>query len=177
MTIRTPYPKAVVLTDGSVIQITDDTWKHRQLVVETDMPMAEVRKAFAANGFRPTILEFVKSGQLGSGMVKKFKDWQVHVRFYRNGRHVHIDGEVEVSNSYVEHLGHGWISGFTTCVDVIARHFGRYWVYHKGYGKYVSRIINESTLRLAEPRSKTSVAVVIVGAILLVALAVVLKDR
>lgn len=177
MAIQTPYPQAVVLTDGSVIQITEDVWRRRQLVVETDMAEVEVRRAFAANGFRPTILEFVKDGQLGSGMVKKIKDWQVHVRFYRNGRHIQIDGEVEVSNSYVEHLGHGWISGFTTCADIIWRHFGRCWAYHKGYRKYVSRIINKSVLRLTEPQSKTSVAVIIIGAILLAVAVAVLKDR
>ena len=177
MAIQTPYPQAVVLADGSVVQITEEVWRRRQLVVETDRTESEVRNAFAANGFRPTILEFVKDGQLGSGMVKKIKDWQVHVRFYRNGRHIQIDGEVEVSNSYVEHLGHGWISGFTTCADIIGRHFGRYWTYHKGYRKYVSSTINGSVLRLPEPQSKTSVAVVIIGAILLAVAAALLKDR
>ena len=177
MAIRTTYPRVVSLTDGSVIQITEDDWRRRQLVVETNMAEAKVRRAFAANGFRPTIMEFVKDGQLGRGMVKKIKDWQVHVRFYRNGRHIQIDGEVEVSNSYVEHLGHGWISGFTTCADIIGRHFGRYWTYHKGYRKYVSSTINGSVLRLPEPQSKTSVAVVIIGAILLAVAAALLKDR
>lgn len=177
MTIQTPYPQAVVLTDGPIIQITEDVWRRRQLVVETDRTEAEVRSVFAANGFKPTILEFVKDGQLGRGMVKKLKDWQVHVRFYRNGRHIQIDGEVEVSNSYVEHLGHGWISGFTTCADIIGRHFGRYWIYHKGYRKYVRRIINGSVLRLAEPQSKTSVAMMIIGAVLLAVAVAVLKDR
>ena len=167
-----------MLTDGSVIRITGDVWRRRQLVVETDRPEAEVRNAFAANGFRPTILEFVKDGQLGSGMVRKLKDRQVHVRFFRNGRHIQIDGEVEVSNSYVEHLRHGWISGFTTCADIVARHFGRYWAYHKGYRKYVSRIINKSVLRLAEPQSKTSVvAIAVVGIILAVASVWASKDR
>lgn len=177
MAIQAPYPRVVVLTNGSMIQITEDDWRRRQLVVETDRDEAEVRSAFAANGFKPTILEFVKDGQLGRGMVKKIMDWQVHVRFYRNGRHIQIDGEVEVSNSYVEHLGHGWVSGFTTCADIIGRHFGRYWTYHKGYRKYVSRIINESVLRLAEPQSKTSVAGIIIGAILLAVAVAVLKDR
>ena len=167
----------MVLTDGSVVQITEDVWRRRQLVVETDRAEAEVRSAFAANGFKPTILEFVKDGQLGREMVKKLKDWQVHVRFYRNGRHIRIDGEAEVSNSYVEHLGHGWISGFATCADIIGRHFGRYWTYHKGCRKYVSRTINGSVSRLAEPQSKTSVAVMNIGAVLLAVSVAVLKDR
>lgn len=177
MAIQTPYPQAVVLTDGSMIQITDDDWRRRRLVVETDRSEAEVRSAFAADGFRPTVLEFVKDGQLGRGMVRKLEGWQVHVRFYRNGRHIQIDGEVEVSNSYVEHLVHGWVSGFTTCADIIGRHFGRYWAYHKGYRKYVSSIINESVLRLDEPQSKTSVAAMIVGAVLLAVAVAVLRDR
>ena len=80
MAIQTPYPQAAVLTDGSVIQITE-VWRRRQLVVETDRGKAEVRGAFAANGFKPTIVELVKDGQLGRGIVKRLKDWQVHVRF------------------------------------------------------------------------------------------------
>ena len=110
-------------------------------------------------------------------MVKKLKYWQVHVRFYRNGRCIQIDGEVEVSNSYVEHPGHGWISGFATCADIIGRHFGRYWTYHKGYRKYVGRTINGSVLRCAESQSKTSIAVMIIGAVLLAVAVAVLKDR
>ena len=177
MAIHIRYPQTVMLTDGSLIRITEDVWRRRQLIVETDRSEAEVRNAFAANGFRPTIFEFVKDGQLGRGMVKKIRDWQVHVRFYRNGRHIQIDGEVEVSNSYVEYLGHGWISGFAMCADIVARHFGRYWAYHKGYGKYASRIINESVLRLTEPRSKTGVVVTAtIGIILTAVLAWALKD-
>lgn len=45
------------------------------------------------------------------------------------------------------------------------------------YRKYVNRIINESVLKLAEPQSKTSVAVMIIGAILLAVAVAVLKDR
>lgn len=165
--IRTNYPQVVLLADGSKVQMTEDDWRRRRLVVETNMDEREVRRAFEADGFRTTVWEIVKDGQIGHGMVKKFEYWQTHVRFYRHGNRIQIDGEVEVSNAYMEHLVHGWISGYAVCADVIGRYFGRFWAYHRGYGEYVSRIIAESALVLREPASKTSV----VGLAILVAIA------
>ena len=175
MPISIPYPQTVELYDGSVVQITDDVWKNRQLVVETDKPEPEVRNALTANGFKPAILEFNKDGQIGSGMVKGVKEWQIHIRLFRHGPHIQIDGEVEVSNSYFEHLGHGWIPGFQTSMDVVMRHFGKLWIYHKGYKKYVRRIINESVIRLPDPGSKTSVAMAAIAGVLLLGLILALK--
>ena len=73
MEIRTNYPQVVLLADGSTVQMTEDDWRRRRLVVETNMAEREVRRAFEADGFRTTVWEIVKDGQIGHGMVKKFE--------------------------------------------------------------------------------------------------------
>ena len=169
-----PYPQTVELEDGAMIQITEDVWKDRQLVVETDRSEAEVRGIFAEEGFRQAGMEFVKKGQIGVGMVKRVNDWQIHFRLYRRGTHIQIDGEIEISSAYFEHLNHGWIPALTNGADIIERHFGAARLYHKGRRKYVTKIIKRSILKIADLKIKTSVAVVgsIVGTLIAVGLVV-----
>jgi len=167
MSVTITYPKIVELVDGTQIEITEDVWKNRYLAVETDKSEQEVRFIFEKEGFKTTLKEFTKNGQLGSGMVKKIQDWQIHFRFFQHDDHIQIDGEVEVSGDYVEHLTHGWISAFKESVDIVSRHFGTLWVYHKQLKKYVAKIIQEAILELPEPKSKTDVvkAGLVVGGI------------
>ncbi len=157
MSISVSYPKIIELEDGNQVEITTDVWKNRQLVVETDRTEKEVREIFEKEGFKTTIKEFVKNNQLGSGMVKKIDDWQVHFRFFQHGDHIQIDGEVEVSSDYTQHLTHGWISAFKESMDIISRHFNELWVYHTKLKKYVKRIVKENILELTEPKTKTDV--------------------
>ena len=173
MSIQITYPEIVRMVDGSIIRLTETDRKRRNLVVETDMPERAVRAAFAASGFRQNMAEFNKKGQIGRGMVKKIGDWQVHIRLYRHSGRIQIDGEVEVSSEYLEHLNHGWISGFAETMDIIQRHFETLWVYHKGRRQYVRHIMKETILDLFEPQSKTHVVgliligIVVVGGALL----------
>lgn len=171
MAVSVSYPKAVVFQDGSSAKTTADTWTKRQLVVETDQSEMEVRDMLAMEGFEETSMEYPKPGRLGRGMVKRFKDWQVHVRLFQHGDNIQIDGEVEVSKEYLEHLTYDWIPALDECFRMIRRHFGRVWIYHKGYHRYVARVVWER-LSLDDPESKTSAAAVGVGigALALVAL-------
>ena len=168
MSIQITYPEIVEMVDGSIIEVTEDDWARRNLVVETDMPERAVRAAFAASGFRQNMTEYNKKGQIGRGMVKKIGDWQVHIRLYRHSGRIQIDGEVEVSSEYLEHLNHGWISGFAETMDIIQRHFETLWVYHKGRRQYVRHIMKETILDLTEPKSKTHVALLAIPLVLLV---------
>ena len=129
------YPRIVELEDGAQILITNTDWKNRHLVVETNKSETDVRNMFAKEGFKQTDLEFIKKGQIGRGMVKRINDWQIHFRFFHHNDRIQIDGEVEVSNTYIEHLTHGWISALKECMDIVVRHFDKCWLYHKGYGK------------------------------------------
>ena len=164
MAYTVTYPETVELEDGTRIKMTENDWKGRQLVVETDRSETEIRSILAKEGFKHAGLEFVKDGQIGKGMVKRIEDWQVHFRLFNHNGRIQIDGEAEVSNAYIEHLTHGWISALAECMNAIMNHFGQCWLYHKGRGKYVRKIINESILELSDPKSKTST--VAVGAIL-----------
>ena len=163
------YPEIVELSDGTRVQVTKADWKNRQLVVETDKSEMEVRRMFKAEGFHAPLLEWPKKDRLGSGVVKRIGDWQIHFRFFKHDDHIQIDGEVEISSAFLEHLKHGWIPALKECMDAIGRHFGKYWIYHKGYGKYVTGFVNESILELSDPEFKTStvavVAITFVGAL------------
>ncbi len=161
MPISIPYPQIVQLEDGNQIELTNDTWEKRLLVIETDKTEQEIRAIFKKEGFKEETLEFFKNGQLGSGLSKKIQDWQVHVRLFPHDKHIQIDGEVEVSKDYVEHLTHGWISAFKETWNIVLRYFRHLWVYHKGLGKYVTRVIKEGILTLPEPKTKTDVAILI----------------
>ena len=163
MPLSVRYPQEVELVDGTVISATDDTWRERHLVVETDRSEEEVRDVLYEEGFEETDMEFRKSGSLGRGMVRKHKDWQAHVRFFPHDGNIQIDGEVEVSKKYVEHLTHDWLPALDLCADIIWKHFGSFLVYHKKYRQYVADLDFERTLKLGDPKSKTSAAGLVAG--------------
>ena len=162
------YPSGVKLQDGTTIQTTKDTWLKRRLVIETDRSEKDVRNILSKEGFGETGMEYPKSGRLGRGMVKEFGDWQVHVRLFRHGENIQIDGEVEVSKKYCEHLTHGWLPAFAFCADVFRKHFGEFWVYHNEYEQYVRNPLQDIVLSLGDPEHKTSTAGVAIGVALVV---------
>lgn len=170
MPISIQYPQIVQLEGGAQLELTDETWKNRHLVIETNKAEKDVRQIFYKENFTEAGLEFVKDGQLGNGLIKKFGDWQIHVRLFLHGKHIQLDAEAEVTSKYIEHLTHGWISAFKASGVIIEKYFGQLWVYHKGLKKYVVSVIKEATLVLDEPKSKTEVvdmiAAGVVGALL-----------
>lgn len=178
MPISITYPKTVELADGNVVELTEDTWKQRQLIIVTDQHENEIRQIFHAEEFVDSTFakEIVKNNQLGSGLKKKVGIWQIHVRFFPHGNKIAIDAEAELSDDYgIEHLTHGWISAFKETWNIIQRRVGKTWVFHKGYGKYVVRIITEGTLQLKDPKTKTDpkifvlVVVAIIVSVVLIA--------
>ncbi len=160
MPVTVSYPQVVEFHDRTRVRTTDHTWRNRYLMAETDMPERAVRAMLRKEGFVTSTMEYNKPGRLGHGMEKKYGDWQLHVRLFRHGRNIQIDGEVEVSGDYLEHLTHGWLPALDICIDMIKRHFGRCWVYHKKRRLYVTWM-RKHVLRLDEPGTKTGVAEVV----------------
>ena len=78
---------------------------------------------------RQTVVEFSKPGQIGNGMVRRINDLQIHIRLFRHGDRIQLDGELEVSKAYVEHLTHGWIPALQECADMIVHYFGGVRIY------------------------------------------------
>jgi len=59
------------------------------------------REVLVQDGFRRTPLQVVKPGQV-FGLVKRVDDiWEMHVRGFDDGR---LEGEIEISRDYFEHL-------------------------------------------------------------------------
>ena len=160
------YPRLVKLDDGTVRRTTANDQKNRNVVVEVDASSKSVRNALEWEGFEETNMEFRKTGQLGRGMVRRHEDWQDHVRLFRRGDYVQIDSEVEVSKAYVEHLTHGSIPAPLECLDLIRRHFGTAYLYHKKYRRDIIRVLRERPLWLPDPERKTSVAMALGAAVL-----------
>ena len=157
MSIKVSYPKTVRMTDNSIVQTSDSTWKNRLLAVETNSSETDVRNVFIREGFKENIMEFVKKGQIGHGMVKMAKGWQIHIRLFRRDSNIQIDSEIEVSNNYFEHLGHGWIPGLWYCFNIMKRYFDKVKIYDKGSRQYVKQITRMCSLSLKDPKTKTSV--------------------
>ncbi len=172
------------LDDGSILELTEETWKQRQLVIVTDKAENEVRQIFHTEDFIDSTFakEIVKPNQLGSGVKKKVGIWQVHVRFFPHGEKIAIDAEAELADDYgMEHLTHGWISAFNETWNIIQRRVGKMWVFHKGVGKYVVKVVTQATLQLKDPKTKTDpkmVALAAVGIVLgIVLIASALKKK
>ena len=167
MSINLEYPKVIELDDGKQILLTHNEWKKRSLVTETNRSEPEVRKMLLKNGFNNAgILEFKKPQQLGDGLIKKIEDWQIHIRLYSHGNYIQLDAEAELSNDYLEHLSHGWISAFQTCMNIISDNFDNVWVYHKGIKQYVTKIVSNTILTLNDSQSKTDYKLLLVLGIL-----------
>ena len=176
MSIRIKYPKIIKLTSGKIITLDDDVWEKRLLMLETKHSEQDVRKILINEGYyEEELLEFKKESQLGNGFIKKIDPWQIHIRLFQHNKNIQLDAEAELSNSYLEHLDHGWVSAFNEIVNITKKHFGEIVIYHKGAGEYVSEIIQETVLTLKDANSKTNykhVAVsfafgVMVGAVIL----------
>lgn len=59
------------------------------------------KKVLVQEGFRHTLLQVVKTGQV-FGLVRKVGDiWEMHVRGFDDGR---LESEIEISRDYFEHL-------------------------------------------------------------------------
>ena len=156
MSIRIKYPKTVRLTSGKIITLDDDVWKKRLLMLETKHSEQDVRKTLINEGYcEEELLEIKKKYQLGNGFIKKIDPWQIHIRLFQHNKNIQLDAEAELSNNYLEHLEHGWVSAFNEIANITKKHFGEIFIYHKGVGEYVSEILQETVLTLKDANSKT----------------------
>lgn len=62
--------------------------------------LEDVKQALLIEGYKPTVLQIVKPGQV-FGFVKDVGDaWQYHVRGFEDG---HLESEFEISRYFLEH--------------------------------------------------------------------------
>ena len=63
--------------------------------------LKRVENALRSEGFKDTLLQIWKEGQV-FGLVKKIDNvWEMHVRGFKDG---HLEAEIEISRDYIEHL-------------------------------------------------------------------------
>ncbi len=77
------------------------------------------KEALIKEGFRDTLLQVWKPGQV-FGLVKPLDDtYEVHVRGYQDGT---LDAEIEVAREYLEHLTCGAHSYDHYLLEILKRH-------------------------------------------------------
>ncbi|ACS90089.1 hypothetical protein [Thermococcus sibiricus] len=73
--------------------------------VEVFEDLERVKQILLEDGFRNTILQVIKPGQV-FGLVKELNHpWEMHVRGFEDG---HLEAEIEISREYLEHLDSGY---------------------------------------------------------------------
>jgi len=78
-----------------------------------------VKDVLVKEGFRDTLLQVWKPGQV-FGLVKPLDDtYEVHVRGYQDGT---LDAEIEVSREYLEHLIYGSYPYDHYLMEILKRH-------------------------------------------------------
>jgi hypothetical protein len=80
-----------------------------------------VREVLLAEGFKDTMLQIVKPGQM-FGLVKRLNDvWEMHVRGFEDGT---LESEIEVSREYFEHLDDRYRKDATNELLSILKQYG-----------------------------------------------------
>jgi hypothetical protein len=78
-----------------------------------------VKDVLVREGFRDTLLQIWKPGQV-FGLVKPLDEvYEVHVRGYQDGT---LDAEIEVSREYLEHLVYGSYPYDHYLMEILKRH-------------------------------------------------------
>lgn len=151
---NTAYPRTVSLIGGRIEGIRVDARagvEHLQVVVRHNVD--ELTRMFKDEGFTRVKFEHKKPSQIGHGLnLKLKKPWEMHVRFVKIKKGlVAIQGEVEVSRDYLQHL----FSQNTPVVyeigDILKRNGVDYRIWNGRIKKYVDGVVDNYRIRLSTP--------------------------
>jgi len=102
----TRYPKKMSFLKGlqESIKSEDIQFDHLSLLVK--IKKDEIIKTLILEGFSKVKFENKKPGQIGNGFTKKLKKpWEIHIRLlYMHQGLIAIQGEVEISRRYIQHI-------------------------------------------------------------------------
>lgn len=151
---HTSYPRTVSLPDGLTESIRVDARagvEHLHVVVRRNVD--ELVRMFKDEGFTRVKFEHRKPSQIGHGLnLKLGKPWEMHVRFVELKRGmVAIQGEVEVSRDYLQHL----FSQSTPVVyeigEILRRNGVDYRIWNGRIRRYVGGVVDNYRVRLSTP--------------------------
>ena len=153
MDYDTRYPKTIECDNGkkTKIKIDKDEVEHLHLVVRKNID--ELVNMFKKEGFTGVKFEHKKVSQIGKGLNLKLKrPWEMHIRFIdmKKGL-VAIQGEVEVSRDYLQHLFCQSTPVIYEIENVLKKNLIDYRVWNSRIGSYISSILDNYAIKLAKP--------------------------
>lgn len=154
----TKYPAIVALQDGRPVHLSLDDNEQRSLITETEADIADLRRAFEKEGFKESFVEEKKDFQIGNGFRKRLsEEWDMHIRFLElNQGKVSIDGEVETSTEYLEHVTKPqyWVSVLYEIHDILLKYGIQFKIWYKKAKNYVMSVIETTEITLHEVDGK-----------------------
>lgn len=151
---HTAYPRTVSLPGGRTESIRVDARagvEHLHVVVRRSVD--ELVRIFKDEGFTRVKFEHKKPSQIGHGLnLKLKKPWEMHVRFVELKKGVvAIQGEVEVSRDYLQHL----FSQNTPVVyeigEILKRNGVDYRIWNARIKRHVGTVVDNYRIRLSTP--------------------------
>ena len=150
----TAYPRTVALQDGRTESIRVDARagvEHLYVVVRHNVD--ELVRIFKSEGFTRVKFEHKKPSQIGHGLnLKLGKPWEMHVRFVEIKKGlVAIQGEVEVSRDYLQHLFSQNTPVVYEIEELLRKNRVGYRIWNARIKRYVNGVVDNYRIRLSTP--------------------------
>ena len=125
--------------------------EHLYIVVKKNID--DLMRIFTSEGFTKVKFEHKKPSQIGHGLnLKLKKPWEMHIRFVELKKGlVAIQGEVEVSRDYLQHLFCQNTPVVYEIEEMLKKHKVDYKIWNKRISKYVHTIIDNYKIKLSTP--------------------------
>jgi len=150
----TKYPKTVSLGDGGDNKIhVDKKTGVEELHLIVKESAEKMRKILFNEGFTTVKFEHKQPLQIGDGLSLKLKKpWEMHVRLFNNTKNsISIQGEVEISRDYLQHLFSQRTAVIYEIETILKRNGIKYDILNKRISKYVNNVLDEYRIKLTTP--------------------------
>ena len=150
----TKYPKTVSLEgdENNEIHVDKKTGvEELHLIVKESAE--KMRKILFSEGFTTVKFEHKQPLQIGDGLSLKLKKpWEMHVRLFSNTEDsISIQGEVEISRDYLQHLFSQRTAVIYEIETILKRNGINYDILNKRISKYVNKVLDEYNIKLVTP--------------------------
>ena len=150
----TKYPKTVSFGNGDDNKIhVDKKTGVEELHLIVKESAEKMRKILFNEGFTTVKFEHKQPLQIGDGLSLKLKKpWEMHVRLFSNTKNsISIQGEVEISRDYLQHLFSQRTAVIYEIETILKRNGIKYDILNKRISKYVNKVLDEYRIELTTP--------------------------
>ena len=150
----TKYPKTVLFGEGENNKIhVDKKTGVEELHLIVKESANKMRRILFQEGFTAVKFEHKQPLQIGDGLSLKLKKpWEMHVRLFRETKDtISIQGEVEISRDYLQHLFSQRTAVIYEIETILKRNGIKYEILNKRISKYIHKILDEYKIKLVTP--------------------------